>query len=557
MALEHASGAGRSQVGAVGRDLGLGDEGGRVCRQAKALLPPSQAASRRMWGLGLSLCQTAPALCLSPVQVPGAASQDKPGCSAGSCHPATGNLLIGRAQNLSATSTCGLWGPQEYCIVSHLQDSEKCFSCDSRSPSLHNSHRIQNVLYLSGRDGHPTWWQSENGVEHVSIRLDLEAEFHFTHLIMKFKTFRPAAMLIERSADFGRTWKVYRYFAYNCSRLFPAVAVQASGRVDQVLCEQRYSEIEPSSHGEVIFKVLDPSIPVEDPYSPAIQDLLRVTNLRVNLTKLHTLGDNLLDSRREIQEKYYYALYELVLRGSCFCYGHASECAPVPGAQANVEGMIHGRCVCRHHTTGLNCERCQDFYQDRPWRPAGGTDPPACQGERHSRRAFDMACTVATGNASGGGVCDDCQHNTMPQLPALQTLLYTGPAADIPGQQPCDCDPVGSLDGGVCDSHTDVALGMIAGQCRCKEHVQGVRCDSCKEAFYGLSRTDPQGCQPCRCDPRGIIAGSPPCDHISGDCYCKRFVSGRYCNQCLPEFWGLSNDMAGCRSCACDFGGDT
>ncbi|XP_024056502.2 laminin subunit beta-1 variant-like, partial [Terrapene carolina triunguis] len=97
------------------------------------------------------------------VQVPGAGSQDVPGCSVGSCHPATGNLLIGRAQNLSATSTCGLRGPQEYCIVSHLQDSEKCFSCDSRSPSLRNSHRIQNVVYLGGRDGHTTWWQSENG----------------------------------------------------------------------------------------------------------------------------------------------------------------------------------------------------------------------------------------------------------------------------------------------------------------------------------------------------------------------------------------------------------
>ncbi|KAJ8412324.1 hypothetical protein AAFF_G00145910 [Aldrovandia affinis] len=460
------------------------------------------------------------ALCTAAQLLP----SEPQGCAGGSCYPSTGNLLIGRASYLSATSTCGLQGPERYCIVSHLQESDKCFQCDSRRPydpsEFRNSHRIENVIYLSDRNKDTTWWQAANGVEEVSIQLNLEAQFHFTHLIMKFK------------------------------------------RSDDIICEERYSDIEPSTHGEVIYKVLDPVINVKDPYSPQIQGLLKITNVRVNFSRLHTLGDSLLDRRPEVLQKYYYSLYELLLRGSCFCYGHASHCAPAHTANhSTVAGMIHGRCVCEHNTDGLNCEHCKDFHHDLPWSPAERDNPHTCRECKcngHSSQChFDLAVYQATGNVSGG-VCDDCLHNTMGlNCELCKPFYYQHPERDIRDQAACiscDCDPAGSLEEGLCDSYTNPAMGMIAGQCRCKPNVGGERCDSCRDGFFGLNSTDPLGCQSCQCDLRGSVSGGS-CDPVSGDCSCKRRVSGRHCDQCLPEFWGLSLDMLGCRECACDFGG--
>ncbi|CAK9803904.1 Laminin subunit beta-1 [Anthophora quadrimaculata] len=473
-------------------------------------------------------------------------------CEQSSCYPATGNLLIGRKNRLNASSTCGLTRPERYCIVSHLKDRKKCFFCDASLPK--QQHNIENIVTEKN------WWQAENGVENVSIRFDLEAEFHFTHTIIRFKTFRPAAMLIERSYDFGKTWKVYRYFAHNCEQYFPGVSTKQPQKLTDVICETRYSVVAPSTGGDVIFRVLPRNLEIDNPYSKEVQNLLKITNLRINMTRLHTLGDDLLDDRAEIREKYYYAIQNMVIRGSCSCYGHASKCLPLPGV-AHEENMVHGRCECTHNTTGLNCEKCQDFYNDLPWKPAVGKQTNACRScncNNHTTSChFDEAVYKRSGRVSGG-VCDDCQHNTRGQnCEQCKPFYYHDVTKDISHPEaclPCNCDNGGSLDDGICDSRTDPLSGDESGRCHCKANVEGRRCDRCKNGYWNFDPNNPEGCQACTCNTLGTI-DNRGCNTLTGECTCKRFVTARDCNQCLPEFWGLSEDPEGCKPCDCDLGG--
>uniref|UniRef100_UPI003AAF4A91 laminin subunit beta-4 n=1 Tax=Centroberyx gerrardi TaxID=166262 RepID=UPI003AAF4A91 len=494
------------------------------------------------------------------VLVPGARLQEE--CEGSSCNPQLGDLMVGRAAQLSASSTCGLDGPQNYCIIGYLEEEQKCFTCDSRLPynryNNPDSHRIDNVITTFDPEHKMRWWQSQNGVHQVSIQLNLETLFQFSHLVLTFKSFRPAAMLVERSKDFGRTWKVFRYFAEDCAAHFPWVSAQPADSVDDVVCDSRYSGSEPSTDGEVVLKALDPTFEIENPYELQIQELITMTNIRVNFSRLFTLGDTLLGRRRRNpQEKYYYALYDMVVRGSCFCNGHASQCMPVDGGRGDVfteAGMVHGRCVCQHNTVGDNCERCQDFHNDAPWRPGGEHGPNVCRRcncHGHSELChFDVARFEATGRVSGG-VCDDCRHERVgPQCEQCRPYLYQDPqrALDDPhGCIPCDCDPAGSQGNGLCDP--------VSGHCVCKENVEGQRCDQCKYGFFGLRQEDPSGCQMCRCNLLGSVQFPHACDQQTGQCVCDRLATGPFCDQCLPGYWGLGNTVYRCAPCDCDIGG--
>lgn len=58
----------------------------------------------------------------------------------------------------------------------------------------------------------------------------------------------------------------------------------------------------------------------------------------------------------------------------------------------------------------------------------------------------------------------------------------------------------------------------------------------------------------CTCNLHGTVENQG-CNVYTGECICKRYVTGRDCNQCLPEYYGLSEDRDGCKPCDCDEGG--
>ncbi|XP_072774944.1 laminin subunit beta-3 isoform X1 [Taeniopygia guttata] len=456
-------------------------------------------------------------------------------CSQGACYPAPRDLLLGRAPLLTASSTCGLSQPETYCTP-HGQWSMKCCRCDSRLPHSYSGHRVENVLASAGR---ARWWQSQNGVPRVSLRLDLEQLFQLDSVVLHFRS-PPAAMLIERSLDAGRTWQVLQYLASDCATAFPHVPPGPPEGWQDPRCQELRGH--PLHGGTVKFSVRELGSAISSSSSQAIGKLGPFTNLRINFTELPHIPRQGYHSPST-----FYAVTELQVLGSCFCHGHAERCSP--GGERHGTQVPAG-CVCQHNTAGPHCERCAALFNARPWAPAEDSDPHACQpcdcNGHASSCHFDPEVFQASGGA-GGGVCDGCQHNTEGTncercragffRDARRALSH--PEACLP----CECDPEGTVPGSVCDPAT--------GRCVCKDNVQGDRCHLCKPGFAQLAAANPAGCRRCTCNALGTRQDTVPCDGDTGSCLCLPGVVGSDCGQCAAGHWGLGSGQ-GCRPCACD-----
>ncbi|NXV66480.1 LAMB3 protein, partial [Molothrus ater] len=452
----------------------------------------------------------------------------------GACYPAPGDLLLGRAPRLSASSTCGLSKPETYCTP-HGQWSMKCCRCDSRLPHSHSGHRVENVLSSAGR---ARWWQSQNGVERVSLQLDLEQLFQLHSVVLHFRA-PPAAMLIERSLDAGRTWQVLQYLASDCATAFPHVPRGSPEGWQDPRCQELRGH--PVHGGTVKFSVQDLGSTISSSYSQAIGRLGPFTNLRINFTELPHVPRQGYHSPST-----FYAVTELQVLGSCFCHGHAEHCSPAGEQQGT---QVPGHCVCQHNTAGPHCERCAALFNARPWAPAEDSDPHACQRcdcNGHSSSChFDPELYQASGGASGG-VCDSCQHNTEGNnCERCQSGFFRNPRRELSHPEaclPCECDPDGAVPGSVCDPGT--------GRCVCKDNVQGDRCHLCKPGFAQLAGANPAGCRRCTCNALGTRQDTVPCDGDTGSCSCLPNVVGSDCGQCAAGHWGLGSGQ-GCQPCAC------
>ncbi|KAK6194781.1 hypothetical protein SNE40_000340 [Patella caerulea] len=426
-----------------------------------------------------------------------------------------------------------------------------------------------------------TWWQSitwpiatydsTNSFE-ISIILSFNKLYRFANdMAIVFNSGRPRNMILEKSVDYGKTWTAIQYYARNCGNYLSidGVASQITkDKLDQVICTTQYSGnvFNPQPGSQVKFPAFTDRLSLllgtartdyETYYNSIEQsdilNFLSFTDLRIRLIYPATDADE--TSRDAIKFlSYYYAISDIEITGRCFCNLHGSSCI-------TENGQV--KCVCEHFTDGRECEKCLPMYNNREWK--AGTYSPYPSGtanECTKCECNDHAASCVYNGTVGRGVCIDCQHNTTGHQceECVQGFFpnTTLPLNDTQRCTECSCEALGVTDANSSCIQTTNVLGQVPGQCKCKPLVTGRRCDECDPQYYGLlMEVDPGTCKMCNCDTDGTVGGSNVCGQADGQCPCKPSTDTRTCGVCKDGFYQFPRGMPAqsCLSCGCDPGG--
>lgn len=111
-----------------------------------------------------------------------------------------------------------------------------------------------------------------------------------------------------------------------------------------------------------------------------------------------------------IAQQQHYTVRDIEVMAECKCSGQQISCE-----KSNTTGRYE--CVCGGNTMGENCETCQPFYNQQPFRY--GVACEACNCFQHADSCYydknvadSNKSLNAKGEYSGGGVCIDCRDNT-------------------------------------------------------------------------------------------------------------------------------------------------
>uniref|UniRef100_A0A8C1J3X3 Usherin n=1 Tax=Cyprinus carpio TaxID=7962 RepID=A0A8C1J3X3_CYPCA len=430
-------------------------------------------------------------------------------------------------------------------------------------PNAANDTTHNKVLRLN-QDAHPLHYINDNDIgttwissifptlelldKGITITIDLEnGQYQVFYVILQFLNAQPEAVRIQRKTTGSSEWKDWQFLAKNCS-YFGMKDNGPLDRPDSVNCLQLPSNI-PIYRGNITFSMLTPEPNLRPGYndfynSAALQEFVRATHVRIHLHGQYHTQDPAVPFRHR-----YYAVDEITISGRCECHGHADSC------DTRVSPY---RCAClpESHTHGANCESCYPLFNDKPFRAgdqvqAYNCRPCQCYGHAsscHYNASLDPH--PEDHFRGGGGVCDNCTHHTTGRnCERCQSLFYREVGALLWAKdvcKPCECHSAGTVNG-------SLECEPIGGQCKCKRHVSGIQCNQCQHGFYKLQSALADGCRACNCNTAGTVQPDITCHQDSGQCQCKANVIGLTCDRCNYGFKFLNRtDPDGCIPCGCD-----